>query len=150
VLRIGPESSVGAGRVGATRHPAGGLPYPRSWPQASKETRSVWVNKDFYAQLTHDASVRYPEKLEVPECPPASPEPGFASGQDVPDEVLDSALTCAVHPRFAVTELLMVTDSANSFSRHTTAAAAPTTCANGRICRDEIGQEPKAAPERQP
>ncbi len=84
-------------------------------PVRSPSCVSVWVNMDFYAQLTHDASVRYPEELGLPECPPPSPDPGFAPGQDVPDEVLDSAPTCAVHPRYAVTELLMVTDSANSF-----------------------------------
>ena len=84
-------------------------------PVRSPSCVSVWVNLDFYAQLTHDESVRYPEELGLPECPPPSPDPGFAPGQDVPDEVLDSAPTCAVHPRYAVTELLMVKDSANSF-----------------------------------
>ena len=64
----------------------------------------------------------------VPRC--VEPDPGFAPGQDVPDEVLDSAPTCAVHPRYAVTDLLMVTDSANSFIAAYGAAAAPTTCAN--------------------
>jgi hypothetical protein len=84
-------------------------------PFRSASCVSVLVNMDFYAQLTHDASVRYPEELGVPECPPPSPDPGFAPGEDVPDEVLDSAPTCAVHPRYAVTKLLMVPDSANSF-----------------------------------
>jgi hypothetical protein len=84
-------------------------------PFRSPSCVGVWVNMDFYAQLTHDASVRYPEELGLPECPPPSPDPGFAPGQDVPDKVLDSAPTCAVHPRYAVTELLMVRDSANSF-----------------------------------
>ena len=40
-LRIGPESSVGAGRVGHSSPPQGDFPRPRSWPQASKETRSA-------------------------------------------------------------------------------------------------------------
>ncbi len=84
-------------------------------PVRSPSCVGVWVNMDFYAQLTHDASVRYPGDLGLPECPPPLPDPGFAPGQDVPDEVLDSAPTCAVHPRYAVTELLMVTDSAKSF-----------------------------------
>jgi hypothetical protein len=84
-------------------------------PFRSASCVSVLVNMDFYAQLTHDASVRYPEELGVPECPPPSPDPGFAPGEDVPDEVLDSAPTCAVHPRYAVTKLLMVPESANSF-----------------------------------
>jgi hypothetical protein len=102
--------------------PEGGRPTTRTVPGfkpcgpfRSPSCVSVWVNLDFYAQLTHDASVRYPEDLGVPECPPASPEPGFAPGEDVPDEVLDSAPTCAVHPRYAVTKLLMVPESANSF-----------------------------------
>lgn len=84
-------------------------------PVRSPSCVSVWVNLDFYAQLTHDTSVRYPEELGLPECPPPSPDPGFAPGEDVPDEVLDSAPTCAVHRRYAVTELLMVEDSAHSF-----------------------------------
>jgi hypothetical protein len=84
-------------------------------PVRSPACVGIWVNMDFYAQLTHDASVRYPEDLGLAECPPPSPDPGFAPGQEVPDEVLDSAPTCAVHPRYAVTELLMVPDSAKSF-----------------------------------
>ena len=55
-------------------------------PVVSAGCAAVWINMDFHAQLTHDGSVRYPEDLGLPECPPPVPDPGFAPGQEVPDE----------------------------------------------------------------
>jgi DNA-binding beta-propeller fold protein YncE len=106
----------------STAPPEGAIPetltvpgFESCGPFPSSTCVAVFVNMDFYARLAGDSSVRYPDDLGLPECPPPSPDPGFPPGQEMPSGGLDSAPECAVHPRYAVTQLLMSLRSANSF-----------------------------------
>jgi hypothetical protein len=75
----------------------------------------VWVSMDFYARLSGDRSVKYPQDYGLAECPPPTHDDGLEPDESLTIDEINEAPECAVHPRMAIARVSMTPESAEAF-----------------------------------